>query len=262
MPRQKYTFAQQQCIRSAGKLSQTTEMLHPNARVGIAVSGGMDSFVLLETMRIRQGIVPFDCSIMALHINPGFDPASHAPLAEWLRGKGVAGHLETTDHGLRAHSSENRKGSPCFFCAMLRRKRLFELCREYGLTHLAFGHTADDLVSTFFMNLCQNGRVEGMRMREPFFQGALMVIRPLMLVEKKVIAKAARDWELPLWSNPCPSAGKTLRSSIMDDVGRMTAPHKGMQTKIRAALCRWQWKTTMENIMPTPDGRNNDNEPF
>jgi Predicted ATPase of the PP-loop superfamily implicated in cell cycle control len=230
--------------------------------VGIAISGGMDSFVLLETMRIRQGIVPFDCSIMALHINPGFDPASHVPLASWLTEKGVAGHLETTDHGPRAHSTENRKGSPCFFCAMLRRKRLFELCHTYNLTHLAFGHTADDLVSTFFMNLCQNGRVEGMRMREPFFQGALMVIRPLMLVEKKVIAKAARDWELPLWSNPCPSAGKTLRSSIMDDLGRMTEGRKGMQAKIRAALCRWQWKATMDTLAPPQKDCCNTDGPF
>jgi tRNA(Ile)-lysidine synthase TilS/MesJ len=246
MPRQKYTYAQQHCIRSAGKLSHMTGMLRPNARVGIAVSGGMDSFVLLETMRIRRGIVPFPFSIIALHINPGFDPHSHGPLTRWLEEKGVAGHIETADHGPRAHSPENRKDSPCFFCAMLRRKRLFELCRHYNLTHLAFGHTADDLVSTFFMNLCQNGRVEGMSMREPFFKGALLVIRPLMLVEKKTIAKAAGDWSLPIWSNPCPSAGKTLRAGIMEDVGRMTGEHKGRRTKIRAALCRWQLKITTD----------------
>ena len=248
MPRQKYTYAQQQCIRSAGKLSQMTEMLHPGARVGIAVSGGMDSFVLLETMRVRQGIVPFPFSILALHVNPGFDPGSHAPLVRWLEERGMAGHCETTDHGLRAHSPENRKASACFYCAMLRRKRLFELCREYKLTHLAFGHTADDLVSSFFMNLCQNGRVEGMSMREEFFKGALLVIRPLMLVEKKTIAKAARDWELPVWSNPCPSAGKTLRTSIMADMARMTEGKKGMPERIRAALVRWQVKGTLEGL--------------
>lgn len=245
MPRQKYTYAQQQCIRSAGRLSQMTEMLHPGARVGIAVSGGMDSFVLLETMRIRQGIVPFPFSIMALHINPGFNSGSHGPLARWLEENGVAGHIETTDHGPRAHSPENRKASACFYCAMLRRKRLFELCREYKLTHLAFGHTADDLVANFFLNLCQNGRVDGMSMREEFFKGQLLVIRPLMLVEKRAIAKACKDWSLPVWSNPCPSAGKTRRTNIMDDVGRMTEGHKGMHRTIRAALCRWQLNLTL-----------------
>lgn len=252
MSRQKYTYAQQQCIRSAGKLSQMTRMLSPGARVGVAVSGGMDSFVLLETMRIRQGIVPFRFSMLALHVNPGFDPASHAPLAAWLAANGVAGHIEITDHGPRAHSPENRKSSACFYCAMLRRKRLFELCKKYGLTHLAFGHTADDLVSSFFMNLCQNGRVDGMSMREEFFKGELLVIRPLMLVEKKIIAKAARDWALPVWSNPCPSAGKTLRTSIMDDVAKITEGKKGMNTRIRAALCRWQTGKTLAGLGDPP----------
>jgi tRNA(Ile)-lysidine synthase TilS/MesJ len=122
--------------------------------------------------------VPFDFSLMALHVNPGFEPESHKLLAGWLEKNGIAAHLEVTDHGMRAHTDENCTSSPCFFCAMHRRKRLFELCRDYNLTHLAFGHTADDLVASFFMNLCQNGRVEGMSMREPFFGGKILVIRP------------------------------------------------------------------------------------
>lgn len=251
MPRQKYTYAQQRCIRAAGRLSQITGMLAPHARVGIAVSGGMDSFALLEVMRLRQGIVPFPFSIMALHVNPGFDPRSHAPMAAWLKDHGVAGHLEVTDHGPRAHSPENRKASACFFCAMLRRKRLFELCREYNLTHLAFGHTADDLVSTFFMNLCQNGRVDGLGMRESFFGGRLTVIRPLMLVEKKIIDRAVRDWGMPVWANPCPSAGQTRRAGIMDDLARMTANHKEMNVKIREALLRWQTGLTLADAEDT-----------
>lgn len=244
MTRQKYTYAQKQCVSAAGRLSQATEMLGEGARVGIAVSGGVDSFTLLQVMRIRQAIVPFDFSLMALHVNPGFEPESHKPLAGWLEKNGIAAHLEVTDHGPRAHTDENRKASPCFFCAMHRRKRLFELCRDYNLTHLAFGHTADDLVASFFMNLCQNGRVEGMSMREPFFGGRLLVIRPLMLLEKKTIIRAAKDWKLPIWKNACPSADKTRRTNIMDDVARMAEGHAGMHTKIRAGLIRWQERLT------------------
>lgn len=252
MARQKYSFVQQQCIKAAGKLSQTTGMLVPGARVGVAVSGGVDSFVLLEVMRIRQKLVPFPVSLLALHLNPGFEPESHAPLAAWLEERGVAAHLETTDYGPRAHSPENRNPSACFYCAMLRRKRLFELCRRYRLTHLAFGHTADDLTATFFMNLFQNGRVEGMAMCESFFKGTLMVIRPLMLLEKSVIIKAAKAWKLPVWENACPSAGNTRRTNIMDDVARITEGHKGMRSAIRGALCRWQMNLTRPDTEDTP----------
>jgi hypothetical protein len=85
----------------------------------------MDSWVLIKTLAIRRGIVPFSFSLMALHVNPGFDPRNHEPMARWLEKEGIAAHLEVADHGPRAHSPENRKNSACFYCAMLRRKRLF-----------------------------------------------------------------------------------------------------------------------------------------
>ncbi len=195
MSKEKLSYAQQVCVKSAGKAMQRTGMVGPGAKVGVAVSGGVDSWVLLEVLRRRQRIVPFRFDIMAIHLNPGFDAENHAPLVEYLAKHGVAGHIEVTDHGPRGHSPENRRNSACFYCAMLRRTRLFEVCQRYGLTHLAFGHNADDLVTTFFMNLVQNGRVEGMGMCDDFFKGALKVIRPLLLVEKPDIIKAARRWE-------------------------------------------------------------------
>ena len=236
----KLTFAQQTCVRAAGKAMQECRMIRPGARVGVAVSGGMDSFVLLKVMQLRQRIVPFPFEFMALHVNPGFDPANHAPLADWLRTEGIAGHLEVSDHGPRAHSGENLRNSPCFYCARLRRKRLFALCEQYGLTHLTFGHNADDLVTNFLMNLVQTGRVDGMSMNDAFFGGRLQVIRPLLLVEKSDIARAARQWELPLWSNPCPSAGRTKRADMMKLVEDMCEGSRIRRRNIFHGLTRWQ----------------------
>lgn len=238
----KLSYAQQVCVKAAGKAMQSTGMLHPGARVGVAVSGGVDSFVLLKVLQLRQRIVPFPFEIMALHLNPGFDPTNHAPLAEWLAREGIAGHLEVTDYGPRGHSDENLRNSACFYCARLRRKRLFALCREYHLTHLAFGHNNDDLVTNFLMNLVQTGKVAGMSMNEPFFGGALQVIRPLMLLSKAEIVRAARQWELPVFSNPCPSAGKTRRADMMDVLDAMCAGSKVRRKNIFNGLARWQWE--------------------
>ena len=238
MTRISLTYAQERCVRLAGKLMQQTEMIRPGARIGVAVSGGVDSFVMLKVLLIRQRIVPFRFDVLPLHVNPGFAPESHAPLVEWLADAGVEGHVEVCDHGPRAHSPENRKRSACFYCAMLRRKRLFELCRERELTHLAFGHNAEDQISTFFMNLFQTGKADGMSYCEPFFQGRLTVIRPLMGVEKKLIKKAAEQWQLPIWNNPCPSAGKTRRSEILDEVEALCRPHKGRRKNMLNGLFR------------------------
>ena len=212
MPREKLTYTQKQCVRSAGKLMQQTGMLTPGARIGVAVSGGVDSFTLLKVLLIRKRIVPIPFELFILHVDPGFG-GDFEPLLIFARENGVAAHLERTDHGPRAHSEENRKNSPCFYCSRLRRKRLFDLAAHYGLTHLAFGHTADDLVSTFFMNLFQAGRVDGMAMRETFFRGTLEIIRPLLWLRKRTILRAAKAWELPVWSNECPSADSSNRTN-------------------------------------------------
>lgn len=227
---------------------QRTDMIAPGARIGVAASGGVDSWVLLEVLRRRQRIVPFHFGIMALHVNPGFDPHNHAPLADYLARHGVPGHLEVTDHGLLAHSEVNRKKSACFYCAMLRRTRLFELCRQYRLTHLAFGHNADDLVTTFFLNLMQNGRVDGMSMKEDFFKGVLTVIRPLLLVEKPDILRAARRWELPVWSNPCPSAGATRRSDFTERLQILFGGEKPLRRNTFNALGKWQLALTEAGV--------------
>ena len=234
------THAQRTCVAKAGKFMMHTGQLAPNARVGLAVSGGVDSLTLLAVMAIRRRIVPFPIELMLLHLNPGFDPANHAPLIDLAASMGLAAHIETTDFGPRAFSEENRKKSPCFYCAWLRRKRLFDLCARYRLSHLAFGHTADDLAATFFMNLFQNGRVDGLSGREAFFGGRLTVIRPLLLVEKKTIIRAAKAWNLPVFANPCPMSGKSLRHEAETWISGICATGPKRVVNLHNALGRWQ----------------------
>ncbi|PTN39120.1 ATP-binding protein [Desulfonatronum sp. SC1] len=236
----KLTFAQKKCLGPAGLLMQRTGMIWPGARVGVAVSGGVDSWVLLQVLLLRQRIVPFPFEVMAIHLNPGFDATSHAPLAPWTAAHGVALHAETTDYGPMAHGPENRKNSPCFLCAWHRRKRLFELCKHYGLTHLALGHNADDLVQTFFMNLFRNGRVEGLSPKEEYFGGELILIRPLLLLEKPMIRRAAAQWKLHVWSNSCPSATNSERSRTEAWLRTVLSQDSAMHGSVYGALKRWQ----------------------
>lgn len=227
---------------------QKLHMLSQGTRIGVALSGGVDSFTLLKVLRIRQGIVPFPFEIMALHINPGFDPDCHRDLLPWLTDEGIACHIECADFGPKAHTEENWKKSPCFRCAWLRRKHLFSLAERYKLTHLAFGHNADDLVTTFFMNVFRNGKVAGMKISESFFGGALQVIRPLLLVEKKTIKSAARQWNLPVFANPCPSAGQTARSEMEERIRTIGREIPNARSSVLSAIRRWQFGEEMESF--------------
>ncbi|MEF2231315.1 MAG: tRNA 2-thiocytidine biosynthesis TtcA family protein [Pseudodesulfovibrio sp.] len=244
----KLTYAQKQCVSATGKLMQRTGMVHDGARIGVAASGGVDSFLMLKVLTIRQAIMPFPVELMVLHVNPGFDPGAHVALADWCADHGLSLHAELTDYGPRAHSKENRRNSPCFFCSMLRRKRLFELCRDYNLTHLAFGHNADDNVITFFMNVLQNGRAEGLSANEPFFGGNLHVIRPTMVLEKETVIRAARQWELPIWENICPSNGATKRDSIHEWLRQAWKNDRRIKNNVFNAILRQQVDLTSKKV--------------
>ncbi len=239
MSLKKLTYAQRHCLKRMLKTMHSKSMICPDARVGVAVSGGVDSFVMLKLFTLVQKRLPFSFEIMVLHINPGFDPQNHLPLIEWVKENGIAAHIEVGDMGIKAHSSENKKNSPCFFCTWRRRKRLFELVKKYGLTHLAFGHNGDDLIDTFFMNLFYAGRIEGMFPKESFFNGEFELIRPIIGIEKSWIKKAASEWQLPVWENPCPSAKNTKRNATRIWLEDLWKKNKKIKKSIYSAVYRF-----------------------
>ncbi len=243
--RKKLNYSQKVCLGRCGKLMLETKMIYPGARVGIALSGGVDSWLLTQALLFRQKIVPFPFEIILLHVNPGFEPQNHQPLIHWLKKNPVPAHIQSTDIGIKAHQPENKKSS-CFLCSWNRRKILFELCRKYSLTHLAFGHNAEDLAVTFFMNMIQTAKVEGLSARESFFEGRLTIIRPLLLIEKKYIRNAARKWSLPVWDNPCPSAKKCKRAEIEEAFHHLTHEKIKIRQNILNALKKWQVDITMD----------------
>lgn len=240
----RYSFAQQTCIKRSGLLLRESGAIWPGCRIGIAVSGGVDSFVLLKVMQIRKGILPFPIEIMALHVNAGFSPTSHEGLVPWLAREGISAHVHSGDFGPLAFTEENRVKSPCFYCASRRRKILFDLCARYGLTHLAFGHNADDLLSTFLLNFCRNGRARTLSACASFFSGNLRVIRPLLIVEKKYIIQASRQWRLPVWENTCPANGRSARSQTGDIVASIQQVLPGARRSMLNALVRDELERT------------------
>ena len=249
----KFSYLQKSCISKASKLMAESQMIYNGARIGVAVSGGVDSGVLLKILTIIKSRLPFKIEIMALHINPGFNPLSHLPLLDWLKDLGIPSYIQVSDIGPRAHTNENRTKSPCFFCSFRRRKRLFELISKFNLTHLAMGHHGEDLVTTFFMNLLYNGRVEGLYAKESFFKGEFHLIRPLLLIEKHKIIKIAKEWNIPVIKNPCPSARVSSRSHVWTTLETLWQDKKIIKKNVFSALYNWVIKN------PAPKDKNNPN---
>jgi tRNA 2-thiocytidine biosynthesis protein TtcA len=196
-----------------GKAVHRYAMITDGDRIAVGLSGGKDSMTLLWTLAERRKRVPVDYKLLPIYVDPGFPGGFAGDLVAVCRQMGFDLQVDYTDHGLVAHSDENRE-NPCFLCARLRRKRLFQIADSLGCQKLALGHNKDDVIETLFMNICYAGEISTMVPLQPIFNGRFIVIRPLAMVDEKIIRRFADSRGFSRFTNPCPSAGKTSRSEI------------------------------------------------
>jgi tRNA 2-thiocytidine biosynthesis protein TtcA len=199
--------------REVGRALVKYRMMDDGDRILVGVSGGKDSIALLWTLAERQRRSPIAYTLFPVHIDPGFPGGFADGLQAQCRDMGLPLRVETTDYGPIAHSAENRE-NPCFLCARLRRRRLFEVAHELGCRKVALAHNKDDIIETFFMNICYAGEVSTMLPAQPFFKGLITVIRPLAFAEEGLIRRFVRQKGLRTFQNPCPSASRSKRAEI------------------------------------------------
>jgi tRNA 2-thiocytidine biosynthesis protein TtcA len=190
-------------------------MMDDGDRILVGVSGGKDSMALLWSLAERQRRSPVRYELFPVYVDPGFEGGFAEALRAQCRDMGLDLRVAQTDFGLIAHSAENRE-NPCFLCARLRRKRLFEIAHELDCRKVALGHNKDDIIETFFMNICFAGEVSTMIPAQSFFNGLITVIRPLAFVEEDLIRRFVRQQGLAVFHNPCPSANRTKRQEIKE----------------------------------------------
>ncbi|MCB2169173.1 MAG: tRNA 2-thiocytidine biosynthesis TtcA family protein [Deltaproteobacteria bacterium] len=190
-------------------------MMDDGDRILVGVSGGKDSMALLWSLAERQRRSPVRYDLFPVYVDPGFEGGFAEALRAQCRDMGLDLRVAYTDFGLIAHSDENRE-NPCFLCARLRRKRLFEIAHELDCRKVALGHNKDDIIETFFMNICYAGEVSTMIPAQSFFNGLITVIRPLAFVEEDLIRRFVRQQGLSVFHNPCPSANRTKRQEIKE----------------------------------------------
>lgn len=214
-----------------GKALHRYDMIVPGDRIVVGLSGGKDSLTLMWFLYERLARVPIDYELFPVYVDPGFEGGFSEELREWCRNRGYPLRVEHTDHGLVAHSRENRE-NPCFLCSRLRRKRMFEIADELNCSKLALGHHKDDIIETLFMNMCYAGEISTMQPSQSFFQGKFSIIRPLAYADERSIARFARSMGFPEFVNPCPSAGVSKRREIKEMLKRLYRSNKKIKGNI------------------------------
>ncbi len=231
------SYTDKTLYRAVGQAIRRYTMISDGDRIAVGLSGGKDSLTLLAVLEERRRWVPIDYTLAAFYIDLGFPGRNSDIISAYCREKGYDFHVVHTDYGIRGHSAENRE-NPCFLCAHLRRKRLFELAYEWKCNKLALGHNKDDIIETLFLNMCYSGKISTMSPSQIFFNGKLTIIRPLAFADKKLISRFAQDKNFPDLVNPCPSAQNSKRKEIRDMLDRLYRGNKKIKGNIFHAMQR------------------------
>ncbi len=191
--------------RLVGQAVIDFNMIEAGDKVMVCLSGGKDSYALLDILLGLQQRAPIEFSLVAVNLDqkqPGFP--QHV-LPDYLRALGVPFHIETRDTYSVVKRLVPEGKTTCSLCSRLRRGILYRVAGELGATKIALGHHRDDMLQTLLLNMFFGGKLKGMPPKLVSDDGRHVVIRPLAYVPESELSAWAEHRQFPII--PCNLCG-------------------------------------------------------
>lgn len=210
----------------------TYGMIVDGDRVLVGVSGGKDSSLLFYTLSKLSKMGVYDFEVVGLTVDHGLIGNLDAYKA-YCEENGLVLHIHTEHYAKTL--SHGKTYAPCYTCSRLRKGILKRYALEHGFNKIAIGHTKDDLVETFMMNILQHGKIATMAPVSADTSG-VKLIRPLMYLDEQSIIKSIEALQMPLMHDVCEFSHNRLRSQAEDLVKQIELTSPDFSDKVIQAL--------------------------
>ena len=207
-------------MREAGRAIGDYNMIEQGDRVMVCLSGGKDSYTMLDILMTLKSRAPIDFEIIAVNLDqkqPGF-PAEVLP--DYLNKLNIPFHIETEDTYSIVKRLIPEGKTTCSLCSRLRRGVLYRVAGELGATKIALGHHRDDILATFFLNLFYGAKMKTMPPKLVSDDGRNTVIRPLAYIPESDLIAYSEWKKFPII--PCNLCG-SQENLKRQEIGRMLA---------------------------------------
>jgi tRNA 2-thiocytidine biosynthesis protein TtcA len=213
-------------------------LLEDGDRVMVGLSGGKDSWALIQILDVLQKRAPIAFSIVAINVDSGYDGYQHTAVAEACAARGWEFHSEHTSIGSVIDDRLDGDQTPCSLCARLRRGVLYRLAAAVGATKIALGHHLDDFIETVLLNLFFAGALKAMPARLVSDDRKHVVIRPLVYVTEAEARAYAKENDLPIIGCCCPACGDLglQRQRVKRLIVDLEREHPGVKASMINAL--------------------------
>jgi tRNA 2-thiocytidine biosynthesis protein TtcA len=229
-------------VQKVGQAVADFDLISDGDKIMVCVSGGKDSYALLDVLLLLQRKSPVRYSLVAVNVDQGWPGYQTEAIAQHLDGRGVE-HRMVRAHEIaeiveRVLNPEETGATPCSLCSRLRRGVLYGLAQEMGCTKIALGHHLDDLAETLLMNLFFSGSLRSMPPKLRSDDGRNVVIRPMAYVEEKDLVAYQDERQYPVVRCSCPTCGlpDQQRQVIKRMLTGLEENHPGLKTQMLAAL--------------------------